>query len=185
MQPNYQSYLRRKRFKKWLGIGLGIGLVFAGRLAASSQPNSAVSTESQAVAPAVSQPAIDWRSIIEEIDDCRADALQARAIERLIDCEVPDSSSYQADEKTIRYLISKELELAGFRLKILQVEFVARGMQADMEVVQLQVVDELPKYEIRSQASVVNMHAGRGAKTWQVWIQKSGNRWRLSDVKPA
>jgi hypothetical protein len=184
MQSNYQKYLRRRKLRKWIGVGIGVGLVFGSRIASEVKLFQAEPSEAPViVASSPAEVETDWKKVLNEIDECRSEALISRDVLNLDKCLVINSAAYQRDAELIEYLISEEIQLSDFQPELLDVQYLARGLRAGTEIVQLAVKDRLPDYKLIRDGGEFVLRQGRAETDWTVWLELQTAGWRLSDVK--
>ena len=123
-----------------------------------------------------------WPSILGALDRARAAAFDAADPSALSRVYAPGSPLLAADREAIERLTAAGRRARGVRHTIRSVAVTTQGAR----VAVLQVVDELPSYEVLDASGrVVQRSAPRASTRFVVRIVNTPRGWRLAAIRPA
>jgi hypothetical protein len=128
-----------------------------------------------------SRAAVDWASVLDGLDDARAEAFAAgdlRALDRVYAAGAPGLAS---DTALLQPLAAQRQTAHGLRHEVRWVDVLGESASA----ASLRVVDVLAAYEVRDAAGAVLSRApARGEQPFLVELTRTAEGWRLVQVRP-
>jgi hypothetical protein len=130
---------------------------------------------------AAATPAADWLHVLEQLDAERGTAFALGDVERLSAVYAPDTAGLAADAAALAQLVAQGRTAHGLRHELRRIEQLERSG----DTARLRVVDVLPGYEVRAaDGAVVSRAPGRGEQVFLVELVRTGEGWRLVQLRP-
>jgi hypothetical protein len=148
--------------------------------AATRAPAAPATTPDRPAPPTTAPAQPDWPAELTALDDVRRRAFTTGAPALLEQVYAPGSAALETDRAALRELSRRGIGVEGYAFEVEKVRL--RSSAADRVV--LRVTDRLGphRYVDRSSGAVVARDPGRGARNFDIALQRSGPRWLIASI---